>query len=318
MKSKRLYLVAVLMICLVLILCACGKKSAVVDTPAATPAGSTAAISQTDPKQVDIPVTIEPAATPEPEATPEPTPEPSPEPTPAPAPAETPVPSSPPGAPVITKSPTDETVEEGGTCYFAAGYIDALTAEWHFVSPDLQTDLPYTEIGTQFPTLVVKNGEFSQMKLQNIPLSLNGWHVYCRYVNKNGVSYTKSATVYVTENTSGTANTAAPADTANLPVVTKSPTDETVTEGGECWFVAKHEKAILAVWHFVSPDGQTDIAYDAAAEQFKPVVIENGDRGAMHLKNIPVSMNGWKVYCRYSNNSGSVDTKTATLTVKAK
>jgi hypothetical protein len=156
------------------------------------------------------------------------------------------------------------------------------------------------------------------MKLQNSPLSLNGWHVYCRYVNKNGVSYTKSATVYVTENTSGNTGTAAPADTANLPVITKSPTDETVTEGGECWFVAKHEKAILAVWHFVSPDGQTDLAYDAAAEQFAPVVIENGDRGAMQLKNIPLSMNGWKVYCRYSNNSGSVDTKSATLTVKAK
>ena len=318
MKHKRLYLMAVLMVCLILILCACGKKNAVVDTPAVTPPASTAVVSPSNPSQVDIPVTMEPAVTPEPEPTPEPTPEPSPEPTPTPLPAETPVPSSPPYAPVITKNPTDETVEEGGTCYFAAGYIDALTAEWHFVSPDLQTDLPYTEIGTQFPTLVVKNGEFSQMKLQNIPLSLNGWHVYCRYVNKNGVSYTKSATVYVTENTSGNTGTAAPADTANLPVVTKSPTDETVTEGGECWFVAKHEKAILAVWHFVSPDGQTDLAYDAAAEQFAPVVIENGDRGAMQLKNIPLSMNGWKVYCRYSNNSGSVDTKSATLTVKAK
>ena len=315
MKRNRFFLMAVLMICLVLLLCACGKKNMPVEAPSATPAASTPDVSQ--PGQVAVPVTMEPVSTPEPTSTPEPEPTPEPTPTPTPPPAETPVPSSPPYAPVITKHPTDETVEEGGTCYFAAGYIDALTAEWHFVSPDLQTDLPYTEIGTQFPTLVVKNGEFSQMKLQNIPLSLNGWHVYCRYVNRNGVSYTKSATVYVTENPNGTSGTST-ADAANLPVVTKSPTDETVTEGGECWFVAKHEKAILAVWHFVSPDGQTDLAYDAAAEQFAPLVIENGDRGAMHLSKIPASLNGWKVYCRYSNNSGSVDTNSATITVKAK
>ena len=48
------------------------------------------------------------------------------------------------------------------------------------------------------------------------------------------------------------------APTGPLPVVTKSPTDETVNEGGHAEFVARFENAVWAVWHFVSPDGETD------------------------------------------------------------
>lgn len=100
-----------------------------------------------------------------------------------------------------------------------------------------------------------------------------------------------------------------------FPVITKNPTSETVNEGGECYFVAKYENATIAVWHFVSPDGQTDMTYIGAQEEFKPVEIINGMYSTMHLKNIPYSLNGWRVYCRYSNSNGSVNTKAATITV---
>ena len=45
--------------------------------------------------------------------------------------------------------------------------------------------------------------------------------------------------------------------------------------------------------------------------------ILNGMQGAMQLKNIPIELNGWSFYCRYSNNAGSVDTDSATITVRA-
>ena len=106
-----------------------------------------------------------------------------------------------------------------------------------------------------------------------------------------------------------------PTPTSIFPIITKSPTDETVEEGGECYFVAKYENATIAVWHFVSPDGQTDLTYVGAQEQFKPVEILNGMYSDLHLKNIPYSMNGWKVYCKYSNANGSAITKTALITV---
>ena len=99
------------------------------------------------------------------------------------------------------------------------------------------------------------------------------------------------------------------------PVITKSPTDETVEEGGSCWFVAKYKNAEIAVWHFVSPDGQSDLTYEAAQKAFPNMEILNGMYSNMQLKNIPYAANGWRVYCRYSNASGYVDTGTALITV---
>ena len=112
--------------------------------------------------------------------------------------------------------------------------------------------------------------------------------------------------------------TAAPSPTQNPatpPVITKNPTDETLNAGGSCKFIAKYENAIWARWHFVSPDGKIDIQYDAINTQFPNLVVIRGDYSDMTLQNVPYEMNGWRVYCRYSNDYGSVDTKTALITV---
>ena len=113
-------------------------------------------------------------------------------------------------------------------------------------------------------------------------------------------------------------NPAAP-DTSpapTLPRVTKSPTDETVEEGGSCLFLAKYENAEYAVWHFVSPDGLTDMTYEAAQTAFPTMTIRNGMYSNLQLGNIPYAVNGWKVYCRYSNtDAGYVDTAMAQITV---
>ena len=112
----------------------------------------------------------------------------------------------------------------------------------------------------------------------------------------------------------------APSPTATqggLPIIKKSPTDETVQEGGTAYFVAKYADAIWAVWHFRSPDGQTDMTYEAAASYFPTLNIVNGMYSTMRLENIPMALNGWRVYCRYTNNQGSTDTGTALITVKA-
>ena len=101
-----------------------------------------------------------------------------------------------------------------------------------------------------------------------------------------------------------------------LPVVTKSPTNETVEKGGSCFFAARYQNAIWAVWHFVSPDGKTDLTYQEASRQFPTMKILNGMYSTMKLENIPLEANGWKVYCRYTNSAGSTDTASALLTVK--
>ena len=53
-------------------------------------------------------------------------------------------------------------------------------------------------------------------------------------------------------------------------------------------FIANYEDATIAVWHFVSPDGQIDMTYTGAQEFFAPVEIIDGMYSTMQLKNIPL------------------------------
>lgn len=322
--NKRYIALAVCLLCVVLVLCACGlRKSS--DSPASqatnppvtvvtpTPENETT-ITALPEEESPAPVeTVAPVVTPEP--TPVPTPVPTVEPivTPEPAPVATPVPTPVPNAadlPIIRKSPTDESVVEGGNAYFVARYDNALWAVWHFVSPDGTEDYAYdaAELRAKFPNMEIRNGMYSTMELRNMPLELSGWKVYCQYRNRTGSTNTEKATITVTAQ--------GDVDKSKLPVVTKSPTAETVDAGGSAWFVAKYRNATWAVWHFMSPDFQINLTYKEAAERFPGLQIVGGDQSNLQLKNIPADLNGWSVYCEYTNNFGSVDTDPATITVK--
>ena len=217
----------------------------------------------------------------------------------------TPAPAATPAAalPVVTKSPTDEKVIVNGSCYFVAKYQNAIWAVWHFVSPDGMYDLDYTDIAAILPAMEILGGDTSTMQLKNIPQSLNNWRVYCRFSNRSGSVDTSKALLTVTTSTDG------------APKVTKSPTDETVQLGGSASFVARHDGAIWAVWHFVSPDGTQDLTYRDAVAQFAGLKIVGGDRPTMQLGGIPADLNGWRVYCAFSNNIGTTNTAAARILI---
>ena len=310
--KRKLFVLVALVLCASVLLSACGlferrsQRKEAAATPTPTPEIVDTATVTVAPSPTPTPIV---ETTPAPTPTPTPAPTPTPTPTPAPTPAPTPTPAPAPGSPVVTKSPTDETVKPGGSCWFTAEHNGAELARWRFISPEGE-DLQFDEVKAKFPELKILQGEYSHMKLENIPAELDGWRVYCRYTNKVGSIDTKTATIHVTaDGTPGV--TGAPGS----PVVTKSPTDETVKPGGSCWFQAKHTGAQLARWHFVSPDGQTDVQYDEAAKMFPDLKIKNGEFDAMQLSNIPADLNGWRVYCRFSNKAGAVDTEMATITV---
>ena len=284
--SKRYIGLILCLLCVVLLLCACGlRKSS--DSPASqatnppvtvvtpTPENETT-ITALPEEESPAPVeTVAPVVTPEP--TPVPTPVPTVEPivTPEPAPVATPVPTPVPNAadlPIIRKSPTDESVVEGGNAYFVARYDNALWAVWHFVSPDGTEDYAYdaAELRAKFPNMEIRNGMYSTMELRNMPLELSGWKVYCQYRNRTGSTNTEKATITVTAQ--------GDVDKSKLPVVTKSPTAETVDAGGSAWFVAKYRNATWAVWHFMSPDFQINLTYKEAAERFPGLQIVGGDQ----------------------------------------
>lgn len=104
---------------------------------------------------------------------------------------------------------------------------------------------------------------------------------------------------------------------SNPPSVTKSPTDERLTEGGTCLFVARADDASSLAWHFVSPDGKTDVAYDAIGSYFPSLSISGSRETTLRLSNVPAGMNGWRVYCRFSNSFGSVSSGQAIISVSA-
>ena len=141
------------------------------------------------------------------------------------------------------------------------------------------------------------------------------------YSDNTDYSWTMTVTVKESEYSPATTtiiidpSTPPPTTDNDPPIITKSPTDETVDEGGSCSFIGGYKNAIWAVWHFVSPDGKIDYRYEKAGEEFKPVVIEGGDVSHLKLMNIPYSLNGWRVYCEYSNYNGSVRTNMATVWV---
>ena len=128
---------------------------------------------------------------------PEATPTPSPTATPSPSPTATPTPT--PSLPIITKDPTDETVDVGGDCWFIADYSNAQYAVWHFISPDGKTDYRYNDpaVATAFPGLKIENGDQSNLHLSSIPAQMNGWGSYCEYSNNAGSVRTSAAVVYV-------------------------------------------------------------------------------------------------------------------------
>ena len=310
MKKRQLALLAVLLLCAML-LAACGsRQSATVQpiaTPSPTPVPTIAPTPIPTPAPTPVPTPI-PTVAPTPVPTPAPTPVPTPAPTPAPA-----VTAAPAGYPTVTKNPTDETVKEGGYCYFVAKYQNAKWATWHFVSPDGSTDLDYKGALQNFPTLGIEGGDTSTVLLKTIPLTMNGWSAYCDFSNDLGHSKTSSATITVTTKNGD------PVDAqTGLPVVTKNPTDETVKEGNSCFFVAKYQDAKWAVWHFVSPDGSRDLDYNAMAQEYPAMEIVNGYASTMTLKNIPQVMDGWSVYCDFSNDVGHTKTLSAKINVKSK
>ena len=160
------------------------------------------------------------AMTPETEATPTTTPEATPTPTPTLTPTATPAPT--PALPIVTKHPTDETVDVGGECWFIANYSNALYAAWHFVSPDGKTDYRYDDqaIPTAFPGLKIENGMYSNLHLSSIPAEMNGWGAYCEYRNNNGSTKTSAAVVHV----NGAPDPTPTPSPSATPTATPSPT----------------------------------------------------------------------------------------------
>ena len=91
------------------------------------------------------------------------------------------------------------------------------------------------------------------------------------------------------------------------PVVTENPTDETLTEGYSCMYIAAADNATKMEWRAVSPDGEIDIPYAELSTYFPYMEFIGEDGPAISVYNVSLEFDGWGSYCRFTNSAGSTD-----------
>ena len=98
--------------------------------------------------------------------------------------------------------------------------------------------------------------------------------------------------------------------------ITKNPTDEARTAGGTAWFISGATGYNSLSWSFMSPGG-TKCSVQDFKDRF-PYVTVDGEHGTtLTLYNVSTDMNGWGVFCTFSDKDGSKDTAMAFLYVSA-
>ena len=85
----------------------------------------------------------------------------------------------------VTKSPTGETVEEGGLAQFVARADNCSSIIWHLSSVE-GTDLLAQNAPNSFPGLEVKGLGSERLVLDKIPAGLDGWNVWAEFVYLDG------------------------------------------------------------------------------------------------------------------------------------
>ena len=94
--------------------------------------------------------------------------------------------------PVVTKHPTEETVEEGGEAIFVAKAKYAQSYLWQLVSPN-GTVYNCTDAPGQFPGLRISGADTERIVLSNIPLELDGYRIFCKFTAGSMVSSDKAS-----------------------------------------------------------------------------------------------------------------------------
>ena len=181
-----------------LLLCSCGtNESSFTDysqylrpaSGSAGPSAPPAAVGDDFSSAVTIVATPAPAVQP-PVSTPAPTSTPGPFQSPA---VQTPAPTPQQNLVRITKSPTSETVEAGGSAVFIAYADNSNGIVWITVSPDARISYDISNAPGVFNGLQVSGQGTSVLTLSNIPYEMDGWRIQAYFTGNGGPLYTAGA-----------------------------------------------------------------------------------------------------------------------------
>ena len=126
----------------------------------------------------------------------------------------------------ITKHPTGETVQEGGSCSFIARADNDNSRHWFFSKNGVVVDA--SDAASYFPGLTLSGVTNEKLKLYHIPASMNGWSAYCVfYGNDKSVTSNKAGIVVLAKESTAAPATEQPVDvTPKAIVTTPQPTEE--------------------------------------------------------------------------------------------
>ena len=96
--------------------------------------------------------------------------------------------------------------------------------------------------------------------------------------------------------------------------ITKSPTDEVRLAGGIAYFTSAATGYDKLTWNFESPDKKA-VSVKEFQTRFPYAVVEGENTTTLTVKNVSADMNGWAVYCTFSNGETEVNTTLAFLYV---
>ena len=96
--------------------------------------------------------------------------------------------------------------------------------------------------------------------------------------------------------------------------ITKNPTDEVRLAGGIAYFTSDASGYSKLAWNFQSPDKKA-VTVEEFRTRFPYAVVEGENTTTLKVKNVGADMNGWAVYCAFSNGEAEVDTTLAFLYV---
>lgn len=98
--------------------------------------------------------------------------------------------------------------------------------------------------------------------------------------------------------------------------ITKHPTGETVAAGDTAVFIARADNYAKFEWRIISADGKNTVLAKNAEGYFSGLDVSGTNTERLVLANIPSSMNGWYVECKFYDDEGDYQcTKGAKLTV---
>lgn len=132
------------------------------------------------------------------------------------------------GALRITKNPTGETVDAGGSATFVARADNAYSRVWRIVSKDTTKTVTAKEAAAYFGNgLTVSGADTDTLVLSKIPASMNEWSVECKFIGADGRTFlcTTGAIIRVRGASSGGSSSG----TASKPQATYNPSAAVTT-----------------------------------------------------------------------------------------